>query len=77
MPSKFLCKIVFINKHIIDGMNSTLNTQSNTHECYCDEKKKYRLIFDGGDSGNYIVEYCQKCYDSDDKQFMISVEELL
>ena len=33
-------------------------------------------MFDGGSTGNYIVEYCQRCYDEDDKQFMISVEEL-
>lgn len=45
-------------------------------ECECLENKRYRLIFDGGDSGNYIVEYCQKCYDQDDKQYVISTEEL-
>lgn len=47
-----------------------------THECECPDKKKYRVIFDGAYVGRYAVEYCQKCYDSDDKQFMISMEEL-
>lgn len=46
-------------------------------ECNCEYEKKYSLKFDGGDSGNYIVEYCQRCYDQDDKQFMVSMEELL
>jgi hypothetical protein len=45
-------------------------------ECLCSEKKKYQILFDGGDTGNYVADYCQKCYDSDDKQFMISMEEL-
>ena len=42
------------------------------YECDCTEKKKFRIVFDGDSTGNYIIEYCQKCYDSDDKQFMIS-----
>jgi len=46
------------------------------YECNCTERKCFRVMFDGGSTGNYIVEYCQKCYDEDDKQFMISVEEL-
>lgn len=52
---------------------------SNTieYECECAEEKKYRVVFDGDITGNYIVDYCQKCYDSDDKQFMISTEVLL
>lgn len=45
-----------------------------TYECECQEQKTYRLTFDGGSSGNYVVEYCKLCYDSDDKQFMISSE---
>ena len=51
---------------------------SNTieYECECLEKKKFRIVFDGDSTGNYVVEYCQKCYDSDDKQFMISEEGL-
>jgi hypothetical protein len=51
---------------------------SNTleYECNCPEGKKFRVVFDGDYTGNYIVEYCQKCYDSDDKQFMVSMEVL-
>ena len=45
-------------------------------ECNCEDTKKYQLKFDGGDSGQYFVAYCQKCYDSDDKQFMISMERV-
>lgn len=46
------------------------------YECNCTERKCFRVVFDGGSTGNYIVEYCQRCYDEDDKQFMISVGEL-
>ena len=44
--------------------------------CKCLEQKQYCVVFDGGFNENYTVEYCQRCYDQDDKQFMISVEEL-
>ena len=46
-------------------------------ECPCNDKKIYRLIFDSGDTGNYSVEYCQTCYDNDDKQFLIRQEAIL
>jgi len=55
---------------------SKINTATSEYECICKDKKKYRLVFHGGDSGNYFVEYCQNCYDSDDKEFMISEEGL-
>jgi len=54
----------------------TRTNDYNEFECECNERKKFRLTFDGGDSQNYFVEYCQNCYDSDDKQFMISEAEL-
>ena len=44
------------------------------YECDCTEKKKFRIVFDGDSTGNYIVEYCEKCFGQDDKQFMISTE---
>lgn len=46
------------------------------YECICIEDKKFRIIFDGDSTGQYVVEYCQSCYDQDDKQFMISMERL-
>ena len=62
-------------------MNYNTDKKSNVaisvFECDCDNGKKYRLTFDGGDSGNYIIEYCQNCYDFDDKQFMLFTEEIL
>lgn len=45
-------------------------------ECECEEDKKYRVAFDGASTGQYVVEFCQKCYDQDDKQFMLSMEVL-
>lgn len=58
--------------------NSTNQTVSQTdcYECECLEDKKFRIVFDGDSTGNYIVEYCQKCYEQDDKQFMLLTEEL-
>ena len=47
------------------------------YECECTEEKKFRVIFDGASTGRYSIEFCQKCYDSDDKQFIITMEELL
>ncbi len=47
------------------------------YECDCTEDKKYKVIFDGDTTGVYSVDYCQKCFDSDDKQFILSMEVLL
>jgi hypothetical protein len=46
------------------------------YECECEDDKKFRIIYDGGNDEKYLIDYCQKCFDSDDKQFMISMEEL-
>ncbi|MDF2426048.1 MAG: hypothetical protein OPY08_06415 [Nitrosopumilus sp.] len=46
------------------------------YECECLDDKKFRVLFDGGDSVNYVVEYCEKCFGQDDKQFMVSMERL-
>ncbi|PBO84883.1 MAG: hypothetical protein COA77_07280 [Thaumarchaeota archaeon] len=54
--------------------NTPQSTELAEFACFCREEKKFQIIFDGADSGKYIVEYCQKCYDKDDKQFMISTE---
>ena len=73
---------------VIEFMNSNQNETSfeNTptrkqdcysYECECQNKKTRRITFDGAKIGNYSVEYCQKCYDSDDKEFMICEEELI
>lgn len=44
--------------------------------CECDAEKKHRITFDGGNVGQYTIDYCDKCYAQDDKQFMTSSEEL-
>ncbi len=46
------------------------------YECNCSEDKKFRITFDGDSTGNYVIEYCEKCYASDDHQFMVSMEML-
>ena len=46
------------------------------YECECSDSKKFRITFDGASTGNYIIDYCQRCYESDDKQFMILTEAL-
>jgi len=46
------------------------------YECECTEDKKFIVSFDGGSTGIYSVDYCQKCYDLDDKQFILLTEVL-
>lgn len=40
-------------------------------ECKCAETKKHRLVFDGGSSGHYTVDVCEKCYCEEDREFLI------
>ena len=42
--------------------------------CLCKEAKIYRLTFDGGSTGNYLVELCFACYKNQDKSFLITEE---
>ena len=42
--------------------------------CSCNVVKNYRLIFDGGSSGNYQVELCSNCYENQDKKFLVKEE---
>lgn len=46
------------------------------YQCNCDQIKKIRAVYDGGFGEKFTVEYCEKCFDSDDKQFMLSMEVL-
>ncbi|MGI0008521.1 MAG: hypothetical protein ACRD92_02765 [Nitrosopumilaceae archaeon] len=46
-------------------------------QCKCQKPKMSRLTFDGGSSGQYVVEICQECYKDDDKKFLVSEERLL
>ena len=58
--------------------NSTESTPELVeYECECQDTKKFRIVFDGASTGNYIIEYCQRCYGNDDKQFMISTEVIV
>jgi hypothetical protein len=41
-------------------------------ECLCSEEKTYHIIFDGGSSGPYSVDLCKKCFDQDDKKWILS-----
>lgn len=45
-------------------------------ECECSSIKNHKVTFDGGSTGNYVIEMCQTCYDNDDKRFIISEERL-
>ena len=53
-----------------------MNPQILSRACMCKKPKKYRLVFDGGSSGKYSIDMCSICYESDDKEFVIS-EEIL
>ncbi len=45
-----------------------------TFVCPCSSEKSHRLIFDGGSTGQYVVEFCKRCYQKEDKRFLISEE---
>lgn len=59
------------------GTTITGDGQQDTYECECLENKKYRVVFDGAQIGQYVVEYCQKCFDQDDKAFLIRMEVIV
>ena len=44
------------------------------YECECLDKKKFRIVFDGASTGNYIIELCLKCYQTFDRRFLLSEE---
>jgi len=45
---------------------------------YCSDKeeKAHRLVFDGGSSGNYQLDLCSKCYENQNKKFLIKEEKI-
>ncbi|WP_160289401.1 hypothetical protein [Nitrosopumilus adriaticus] len=46
-------------------------------ECMCIAPKKHRLIFDGGEQGQYSISLCEKCNSEEDRQFLIYEEAML
>ena len=46
-------------------------------QCKCSDEKKHRLTFDGGSSGQYNIDLCEKCNIKDDKSFLIHSQELM
>jgi len=44
------------------------------YPCSCNNNKKYKLEFDGGVVGNYVLELCSSCYLAQDKKFLIREE---
>jgi hypothetical protein len=53
-----------------------MTTNNAEYECVCDESKTIRVVYDGGFDEKFIVEYCDLCYEQEDKRFMISMERL-
>ena len=47
------------------------------YECGCNSKKEIRVVYDGGFDEKFAVEYCDVCYEQEDKRFMISMEVML
>lgn len=62
------------NENLKNEIQNGIENPEAIFECECLDDKKYRLVFDGDVTGQYIVEYCPRCYDQDDKQFKISTE---
>ncbi len=53
------------------------HTLEAVYQCDCNDEKRIRVVYDGGFDGKYTIEFCQNCYDEEDKEFMISMEEIL
>ncbi len=47
-----------------------------TLTCYCKARKEHKLTFDGGETENYVVELCRKCYEVFDRRFLLSEETI-
>ncbi len=45
-------------------------------ECKCTEEKKHHLIFDGGSRGLYTIDVCERCYQQDNKEFLIKEDKV-
>ena len=44
--------------------------------CTCDAPKQFRLEFDGGRCGNYVILVCKECYADIDKEFLLKEERI-
>lgn len=53
-----------------------MTANDSEYECDCDEQKTIKVVYDGGFDEKFTVEYCQKCYDQENKEFEISMERL-
>lgn len=53
-----------------------MNQKTSLFRCKCGETKTHCLTYDGGSSGQYVLELCQSCYSEEDRQFVISEEEI-
>ena len=51
-----------------------MGSETLAYVCNCATKKVHRLLFDGGKTGNYIIELCLKCYQSIDRRFLLNEE---
>ncbi|MGQ0795654.1 MAG: hypothetical protein ACT4N5_05680 [Nitrosopumilaceae archaeon] len=53
------------------------NQRSPIFCCKCKAGKQYRLWIDGGSSGNYILEFCENCFDTEGKEFLLKEEKII
>ena len=63
---------------MIGEIKQRLQTRSQvTYYCECTDPRIYRLTYNGGSSEIFSFECCQKCYDEEDKKFMIEQERIV
>ena len=53
-----------------------MHPDSALFECRCGNPKIHKLTFDGGSSGDYILELCDDCYVFQNKEFLIDEEDI-
>lgn len=46
------------------------------YSCSCSSSKKFRLTYDGGSTGEYQLELCQRCHDEKPRKFLLSEVEI-
>lgn len=46
------------------------------YRCSDDREKVHKLVYDGGQTGNYTLELCETCYRDRPKKFLVLEEKM-
>ena len=53
-----------------------MSIQHDSYECFCENQKRHKMVYDGGNAGTYFVVLCEECYKKYDSKdaFLLSEE---